>query len=111
VGLGHLLPQPLLRDIWAHTNFSQPRSRRVVRGGYSIIVHFSLMLMALIPDLQPQNAYVLKLAHIRLRFDSHRDSWQAHHYSGYFGMVLQLLVAGELTNLQHSFGTFIYSSY
>lgn len=23
-------------------------------------------------------------------------SWQVHHYSGYFGMALQLLVAGEL---------------
>ena len=45
---------------------------------------------------QPQNVCVLKLAYIRLRFDSHKYSWQSHQYSGYFAIALQLLVAGEL---------------
>ena len=89
---GHLLPQPLLCNFGAHTNFDKSHSQRVVRGkctGVSssfISSHMSSASKCVRAQACLHSAAVWLTKH----------SWQSHQYSGYFAIALQLLVAGEL---------------
>ena len=89
--LGHLLPQPLLFNFRAHTNFDRSHSQQVVRGKCTI---FFLYFISHVPSLKTRTYSSLPTFACGLTHTKY--SWQSHQYSGYFGITLQLLVAGEL---------------